>query len=429
MEEPAGSVAARPRAGAFHGTFRSLRVRNFRLFIGGQMLSGIGTWMQWVAAPWLVLQLTDSGVALGIDTALSTLPILLFGAWGGVIADRFDNRKVILWTQATYAVLAFILFALDATDVVQVWHVYLLSFLTGMVAAVDMPTRQTFYLEMVGREDLTNAMSLNTATFTGSRVIGPVIAGAMIGTVGTAPVFLVNGVTFLAIVLALAAMRVSEMHPRDRVARARGQIREGVRYAWETATLRLPMIVMAIVFTFSFNFAVLMPLLAVRSFDGGAGTFAWLLALSGAGSLVGALVMAGRSGKANARGVAWFAIVLGVFSMLLAIAPGMPAALAAAPLVGAASIAFAITGNATLQLNAAPELRGRVMALYTIIFIGSTPIGGPIAGVVGEHIGPRVGLAGGAVLAVLAGLWALSALRGQRQPVPELVRAGSDHAD
>ena len=427
-EQAAGPVAARPRAGAFHGTFRSLRVRNFRLFIFGQMLSGIGPWMQWVAAPWLVLQLTNSGVALGIDTALSTLPILLFGAWGGVIADRFDNRKVLVWTQAIYAVLALVLFALDATDVVQVWHVYLLSFLTGMVAAVDMPTRQTFYLEMVGREDLTNAMSLNTATFTGSRIVGPVIAGAMIGTVGTATVFLVNGVTYLAVVIALAAMRVSEMHARERVARARGQIREGVRYAWETSTLRLPMIVMAIVFTFAFNFAVLMPLLAVRSFEGGAGTFAWLLALSGVGSLAGALMMAGRSGKANARGVAWFAIILGVFSMLLAISPGLPAAIAAAPFVGGAAIAFAITGNATLQLNAAPELRGRVMALYTIIFIGSTPIGGPIAGVVGEHIGPRVGLAGGAVIALLAGLWALSALRGQHQPAVELVRSSADDA-
>lgn len=410
-EETAAPAAERPQDGGFADrTFRSLRVRNFRLFIIGQALSGIGTWMQWVAAPWLVLQLSGSGVALGIDTALGALPILLFGAWGGVFADRFDNRKIQLWTQSLYVLLAFALFALDASDVVQVWHVYVLSFLGGMVGAVDMPTRQSFYLEMVGRADLTNAMSLNTATFTGSRIIGSVIAGIMVGAVGTAPVFLVNGVTYLAVVAALLAMRRAEMHARDRVARSRGQIREGVRHVRDTPALRRAMIVMAVVFTFSFNFSVLMPLIAVRSFGGDAGTFGWLMALSGAGSLVGALVMAGRSSKANVRGVALFAIALGALSLLLAVSPALPAALVVAPFLGAAAIAFAITGNATLQLNAAPELRGRVMALYTVVFIGSTPIGGPIAGVVGEHLGPRIGFAGGAVIAVLVGLWALRAL-------------------
>src|SRR3990170_840819 len=281
-QQTAGPAAPQPPPGGF--VDRSLRVRNFRLFIGGQLLSGIGTWMQWVAAPWLVLQLTDSGVALGIDTALGALPILLFGAWGGVIADRFDNQKIQVWTQSLYAVLAFVLFALDATEVVRVWHVYVLSFLTGIVGAVDMPTRQTFYLEMVGPEDLTNAMSLNTATFTGSRIVGPVIAGVMVGTVGTAAGFLVNGVTYLAVVVALVAMRTAELHPRERAAKARGQIREAVRYVRDTPALRLPMVLMAVVFTFSFNFAVLVPLMAVRSFDGDAGTFGAFLALMGIGS-------------------------------------------------------------------------------------------------------------------------------------------------
>ena len=411
-EETAGSVAAPSRTGGFFDrTFRSLRVRNFRLFIGGQLLSGIGTWMQWTAAPWLVLQLTDSGVALGVDIALGSLPILLFGVWGGVIADRFDNRKVQLWTQVLYAVLAFALFALDATDVVQVWQVYVLSFLGGIVAAVDMPTRQSFYLEMVGREDLTNAMSLNTATFTGSRIVGPVIAGAMVATVGTAPVFLVNGVTYMAVVAALLAMRVRELHPRDRVPAGKGQVREGIRYVWDTPALRLPMLVMAAVFTFAFNFAVLIPLLSVRSFEGGAGTFAGLLALLGVGSLAGALVMASRSSGSTASRLAAFAVALGVLSALLGLAPTLPIAWLVMPFLGAAGIGFAITGNATLQLNSSPELRGRVMALYTVIFLGSTPIGGPIAGWVGEHLGPRVGLIGGAVVAVLAGLAAMSSLR------------------
>lgn len=410
-ETAAGPTApSRGAGGSVDRTFRSLRVRNFRLFLTGQLLSGIGTWMQWTAAPWLVLQLTHSGVALGVDTALGALPILLFGAWGGVLADRFDNRKVLVWTQSLYAVLAFALFALDASGVVRVWHVYVLSFLTGMVGAVDMPTRQTFYLEMVGPDELTNAMSLNTATFTGSRIVGPAIAGIMIGVVGTAPVFLVNGVTYLAVVVALAAMHVGELHPRELVAKARGQVREAVRYVWRTSSLRLPLILMTLVFMLSFNFQVLVPLLAERTFEGDAGTFAGLLALLGLGSLAGALVMAARSSRSNVGRLAGAAIALGGTSLLLAAAPTLPAAWLATPFAGAAGTAFAITANSTLQLNASPAFRGRVMALYTVVFIGSTPVGGPISGWVGEHVDPRVALAGGAVIAIVAGLMTLSAM-------------------
>lgn len=409
--EPATGPAARPRGGFVDRTFHALRVRNFRWFIEGQLLSSVGTWMQWVAAPWLVLQLTDSGVALGIDTALGALPILLFGAWGGVLADRFDNRRILIWTQSLYAAFALVLFALDVTEVVRVWHVYLLSFLTGIVGAADMPTRQAFFLEMVGPEDLTNAMSLNTATFTGSRIVGPVLAGAMIGTVGTAPVFLVNSVTYLAVVAALLAMRTSELHPRERAARARGQVREALRYVRRTPDLALPLALMAVVFTLSFNFSVLVPLLAVRAFHGDASTFGGLLALMGVGSLVAALVMASRSSISTLTRLAWFAIALGLASLLLALAPSLALSWPVVPLVGAAAIAFMITGNSTLQLRSAEGFRGRVMALYTVVFIGSTPVGGPIAGVVGEHLGPRIGLGGGAVIAVLAGLWALGRAR------------------
>src|SRR2546426_5850268 len=224
-------------------TFRSLHVRNFRLFVFGQIVSATGTWMQGVAAPWLVLNLTGSGVALGIDTALQFLPILLVGAWGGLIADRFDNRRVLILCQIAFAVPAFALWILVATHLVHVWMVYGLSFLSGLVTAVDMPTRQSFYLEMVGREDLTNAMSLTTATFTGTRMIGPVIAGLLIATVGTAPVFLINGISYFAVAAALLAMRPADLRPRPRVARRRGQIREGIRYVWQTPALRMPLLV------------------------------------------------------------------------------------------------------------------------------------------------------------------------------------------
>jgi len=366
--------------------------------------------MQAVAAPWLVLQLTGSGLALGLDTSLQFLPILLFGAWGGLIADRFDNRRVQLATQIAFAVPAFALWILDATGVVRVWMVYLLSFLSGCVTAVDMPTRQSFYLEMVGPDDLTNAMSLTTATFTGMRMIGPVIAGILIGTVGTAPVFLINGISYMAVVAALLAMRVADLHPRERVAKAAGQIREGIRYTWREANLRLPMLTMAVVFLFSFNFAVLLPLFAVWDLSGTGKTLGCLLAAWGAGSLAGALYMASRATRPNPRRLALLAVAVGVLSVALAAAPSLAVALVLLTPLGFAGIAFAITGNSTLQLTSAPDFRGRVMALYTLVFLGSTPFGALIAGWVAQHLDPRTGFAAGGAIAVATGLCALLAL-------------------
>jgi MFS family permease len=401
-------VPARP---AFRETFRSLRVRNFRLFIFGMLVSGVGSWIGFVAAPLLVLQLTHSGVMLGLDAALGTLPVLVFGAWGGLIADRFDNRLAQIWTQVAYCVLTLVLWSLVVTGIVEVWMVFVISFLLGVAFAVDMPVRQSFYLEMVGPEDLTNAMSLNTATFTGARIIGPVVAGVLIGVWGIAPAFLVDAVSYLAVVAALVAMRTSELHKRERVPRARGQVREGLRYVAKTRTLRVPMLLMAVVFVAGYNFSVLLPLLATDTFGGTAATFGRMLALFGVGSLTGALVMAGRTSRADVPRMAWLALVVGVLSILLAVAPVLPAAWALLPFLGAAYIAFPVAGNSTLQLTAADEMRGRVMSIYTVVFIGSTPIGGPIAGWVGEHLGPRVGLAGGGAIAMLAAAVALLALR------------------
>jgi len=398
------------------GTFQSLRVRNFRLFVIGQLLSGTGTWMQGVAAPWLVLQLTGSGVALGFDTSLQFLPILLFGAWGGLVADRFDNRRIQLVTQVCYALVAATLFGLVATHVVQLWMVYTLSFLSGCVTAIDMPTRQSFYLEMVGPDDLTNAMSLNTATFTGARIVGPAIAGVLIGVFGTAPVFLINAISYLAVVVALVSMRVGDLHPREHAARAAGQIREGVRYVWRTPELRLPMALMAVVFLCAFNFMVLLPLLAVRTFHGRSSTYGVILSLFGLGSLVGALVMASRARQPDSRRLARLGVVLGAIAVGLALAPSLGVAWLLLPPLGAAGIAFAVAANSTLQLTSTPQMRGRVMSLYTVVFLGSTPLGGPVAGWVGEHLGPRVGLAGGGVIAVAASAFALRVLQRVRSP-------------
>ncbi len=342
----AGAEAAGtpPRPG-WRATFHSLRVRNFRLFILGQLLSTTGTWMQSVAAPFLVLQLTHSGVALGIDTGLQFLPILLFGAWGGVIADRFDNRRLQLASQVAFGLMAGTLWLLVVTDAVRIWMVYSLSFLQGIVMAVDMPTRQSFYLEMVGREDLTNAMSLNTATMTGTRIAGPAIAGLLIGAFGVAPVFLINALSYMAVVAALLVMRTADLHRRQPVPRRRRQIREGVGYVWHAPGLRLPILVMAAVFLFAFNFPVLLPLLAVRTFGGDAGTYGNMLALFGAGSLAGALVMAGRVSKPNVTMVAVLALVVGGLSVAVSAAPALPVAWLVLPLLGAAGISFAIAGN------------------------------------------------------------------------------------
>jgi MFS family permease len=398
--------------GVTGGTFRSLRIRNFRIFILGQIISTTGTWMQLVAQPWLVLQLTGSGVALGIDTALGFLPILLFGAWGGVLADRIDNRRLQLATQTGYAVISVVLFLLVWTGVVQLWMVYSMSFITGLVSAVDFPTRQSFYLEMVGPDDLTNAMSLNTATFTGTRIVGPVIAGVLIAAGDTtAPVFLINAVSYLAVVGALLLMRTSEFHLRERVARGKGQIRAGISYAWRTPALRLPLVLMLAVFLFAFNFSVLLPLLAVRSFKGTSETYGVILALFGIGSLAGSLTLASRASRPNPRRLAAFGVAMGALSIGLALAPVLPVVWVLLPLLGAAGIGFAITGNSTLQLTASSEMRGRVMSLYTVVFLGSTPIGGPIAGWIGEHIGPRFGLAAGGVVAIAASTIALAVLR------------------
>jgi MFS family permease len=420
-------ASGEPRSRSYvQRTFASLRVRNFRLFVAGQLVSGIGTWMQWVAAPILVLDLTGSGTAVGIDSGLTFLPILLFGAWGGVLADRFDNRRLQILTQTAYGTIAFILWVLIATGVVEVWMVYTLSFLSGLVSAVDMPTRQSFYLELVGPAELTNAMSLNTATFTGTRIVGAAAAGALIAAFGLAPVFLINALSFLAVVGALLAIRRHELTPRKRVPRAKGQIREGIAYVWRTPELRLPMLVMLFVFLFGFNFTVLLPLLALRTFSGNAGTYGGMLSLFGVGSLGGALYLAARSSRPATGRLAMLAIAIGALSILLALAPGIGWASVLLPPLGAVGIAFAITGNSTLQLTSDPALRGRVMALYTVVFLGSTPIGGPIAGWVGEHLGPRVGLAGGGVIAVLAGLAVLPALkrlRSSSSPVSESVPA------
>jgi MFS family permease len=391
---------------AVHRTFHAMKhSRNFRLFFIGQAISVTGTWMQMVATAWLVLRLTGSGVALGVETALAFGPILVLGAWAGVIADRHDKRTILIVTQVAYAALALALWALVATDVVELWIVYALALGQGIVTSIDMPARQSFFAEMVEPSDLTNAVSLNSAVMTGTRIVGPALAGMLIAGVGMEWCFLINGVSYLGVIGGLALMRRDELRPQ-RAAREAGAIREGFRYVWRTPGLRRPLILMAILYMFSFNYSVLFPLFAERSLGGDAGTLGALLSMMGVGSLVAALVLAGRA-NANERRLAVSAAVLGVVTVIASIAPSVQTAFAVVAALGAASIVFMITANSTLQLTARPEMRGRVMALYGMVFLGSTPIGGPIAGWVGEHLGPRAGLAGAGVIAFATGVVAL----------------------
>jgi MFS family permease len=400
-----------------HRTFHAVsHSRNFRLFFVGQAVSVTGTWMQSVAAAWLVLQLAHShaGLALGVLAALNFGPMLFLGAFGGLLADRRDKRSILIATQSIFAALALALWALVAANVVQLWMVYALTLLQGMVTAIDMPARQSFYVEMVGPAELTNAISLNSAVMTGTRIIGPALAGILIATIGLAPCFLLNAVSFGAVIVGLWLMRTRELQ-RSRAERRKGQLREGLAYVWRTAALRDPLVWMAFVFAFSFNFSILFPLLAKDVFGGDAGTFGLLLSLLGVGSLLGALVMA-REKHPNPRRLAIASAAFGLASIAVAFAPTLASELVLLVPMGFVSMVFMITGNSTLQLTSRPEMRGRVMALYGIVFLGSTPIGGPIAGWAAEHVGPRGTLALGGAVAVLvglAGLWAVSKRGGE----------------
>jgi len=390
-------------------TFLSLRTsRNFRLYLFGQLVSSCGTWINATASAWLVLTLTDSGVALGINVALLFVPILVLGAWGGVLADRFDKRRILVWTQSVFALIAFAMFVLVATHVDRLWMIYALSFAAGVVTAIDNPARQSFYVEMVGEDALTNAVSLNSAAFTGSRILGPAIAATLIATVGLAAPFLVDGVSYLAVIAALVLMRSAEFHVQERSTRQSGHLKAGLQYVWRTDELRRPLLIMAVIFTFSFNFAVLLPLLARRTFGGDAGTLGWLSACAGGGSCVGALVMANRARTPTMRRLAFGAVAFGIALTAVGLAPTLAMAVILMVPSGFTMMAFMITANTLLQTHAAPRARGRVMALYGVVFLGSTPIGSPIAGWVGQALGARAGIVGGGVIAIALGaglLW------------------------
>ena len=389
-----------------HRTFSSLAIRNYRLFFAGQLVSVTGTWMQSVAQMWLVLHLTGSGVALGITAALQFTPVLLFGTVGGLVADRVDKRALLVGTQTAAAVPALILGAITLAGLAQLWIVYVMAFCIGLVNAIDNPTRQSFVSEMVGPGNVGNAVSLNSAVFTAARVVGPAVAGILISVVGTGWCFVANGVSYFPVVGALVLMRPDELVRGRPVGREPGQIKAGLRYAWSRWELRLPLLLMLVIGTLAFNFSVLMPLMVRFAFHSGASTYGLLLSLMGIGSLAGALLVATR-GSPSYRLVAGAATAFGVLLLVAAAMPTLALELIAVVPLGVAMVAFQATSNSLLQLNSSPNYRGRVMALYVMVFLGTTPIGAPVVGAVAQAFGPRAGLALGGAATLVAGLVAL----------------------
>lgn len=384
---------------AVRRSFGSLSVPNYRRYFVGQLVSLSGNWMQAVASIWLVLTLTGSGVAVGLTTALQFLPMLLLGAWGGLLADRFPKRDLLIATQALMALPAIGLLAVSAAGVVAPWMVYLAAFARGAVNAVDNPTRQSFVIEMVGPDRVVNAVSLNSVLVQSARIAGPALAGVLIATVGVVPCFAVNIATFGVMIAALWGMDQARLRAAPASGREPGAIRAGLRYVRRTPELAVPLALMALVGTFGFNFQVVLPLLASFSFDGGASAYAALVSAMGVGSVVGALVTGAR-GRTGPRLIAAAALAFGCLALLAAAMPTLAFEIPVLALLGAAAVTFAASVNSTLQLAVEPAMRGRVMALYSVVFLGSAPIGGPLAGWLAQAYDPRAAL----LLAASAGL-------------------------
>ncbi len=407
------TISPAPAPGLFARTFRALHNYNYRLYFFSQIVSMSGTWMQSVAQNWLVLSLTSSPLALGITVGLQFGPVLLFGAWGGTLADRVDKRKLLVFAQAAPALLALVLGTLVATDVVTVWMIWVLAGLTGIATAIGIPALQSFLYEMVGPDDLANAVGLNSVVINTSRIIGPAVGAVLIARVGVAPCFFINAASFAAVIVALLLMRPAELRRSKPVARKRGQVLEGFKYAWRTPALRVPLIMLAVISTLAYNYSVVLPLLTKSVFDRGGGAYGVLSAAMGVGALAGALLMASRA-RPSRRLLVGGAFAFGAVTIGLALVPGYFAGLALLVLIGGSGVLFISTTNALLQLNAVDAMRGRVMALWSIVFLGSTPIGGPITGLLARGLGVRWAIAIGGVAVLVTAAVGLLALRRSR---------------
>jgi MFS family permease len=400
---------------ALRRSVSSLSVPNYRRYFAGQVVSISGNWMQIVAEMWLVVNLTGSGLAVGVTAGLQFLPILLLGAWGGVLADRFAKRRVLMITQPLMALPALALWGLTTAGTVEPWMVYALVLARGTVNAFDNPARQSFVIELVGPERVVNAVSLNSVIVHSARIIGPATAGAVIALVGVGTCFALNALSFAAMLVALRAMDVGALHTPVPHERARGELRAALRYVHASPALWIPLGMMVLVGTLSFNFQVLLPLLASQTWSGTAATYALLTGAMAVGSVAGALATGAR-GRVSPRILVVAATGFGALELVAAAAPSLALQVLALIPLGAMTVTFAAGVNSTMQLAVNPAMRGRVMALYSVVFLGSTPIGAPLVGWLAEIAGPRAGMALGGGAALVAAALAMVAYRGKRLP-------------
>jgi MFS family permease len=401
--------------------FTSLRIRNFRLFMAGQLVSNVGTWCQAVALGWLVYTVTGSGTALGTVTAVQFVPALLFSMWGGLLADRFDKRKLLLVTQTSQAALSALLAGMVLAHSILEWEVYVFAFLLGSVTAIDMPTRGSFVTEMVGTADVANGVALNSVMVNLSRVIGPAFAGVLIKWAGLGWCFAFNAASFIAVIGGLLAMRAHELHAAPPPMRAKRQVREGLVYAWRTPALRSVLVLVAVVGTFAMNFPVVLAVLAKEVFHGGSGIYSILSAVLALGSVGGAIWVAIRS-RPTLPFFLGSCVAFGAFTLAAALSVQIVVVCTLLAISGGASIMMMSTANASLQVNSRPDMRGRVAALYALVFVGSVPIGSPVIGWISQHWGADVGLGLSGGITAVAGAVALAVSKtGKRRPVaPEL---------
>ena len=397
------------------GAFPALAIPNYRRYLTGQAVSLAGTWMQMTAQAWLVLTLSDSPSALGVIIALQTLPVLLLCPYGGVIADRVDKLRLMIGLQTLMGVQALVLGLLTVTGEVQLWMVGVLAVILGINNAFENPSRQTFMLEMVGRDSLRTAVSLNSTMVNLARVVGPAIGGLLIASVGVGICFLLNAASFVVVITTLVHLDRGAISTSPPVARAKGQLREGVRYVARTPEIAVPLLMMAIAGVFAYEFQVTLPVMAKEALDQGSEGFGLMTAAMGLGAVGGGLMVAAR-GKTGLRPLVRHSATFAVVLLLAALAPNLPLALLALVLVGWSSVSFMATGNTTLQLASAPDMRGRVMSLWFVAFQGSTPIGGPLLGWAMGWAGARVGLgAGGVACLVVAAIGLIAATRLRRR--------------
>jgi MFS family permease len=419
-----------PRSGprGLQRIFSALSIRNYRFFFIGQFISVTGSWMQKVAQDWLILEIGGGPLELSIGVALQSVPALVFGIWGGLLVDRAAHvRRILLATQILLAALALALGILLVTGQVTLTIVYIAAVAVGIVGVFDAPARQTFVFDMVGRDHVANAVSLNSSINNSARLIGPAVGGVIIGLAGTGIAYLVNATTFVAIVVALLMMDTGRLHPRPPVVRARGQVVEGMRYSWAKPDIRTPLFATLLVSMFSQNFRVTLPLMAVIVFDGGASSYGSLVSALGLGALVGALICAYLA-RPSLRMIGWELIGFGVLVLLAAAAPSYLLLLVLIIGVGAGNTSFNTTSNALILLTAAPEMRGRVYSIRTLLSRGSTPVGSLLIGWICHVSGPRAGLAVGGGFALLAAALALRARHraGHAHATPSVAAAAAD---